>query len=123
MHVDVPSINFSQLQQTNNREESSSEVRKRVCSARTRQLQRSAKPNTQLSNQELKHVCHIDDDCIQILEVASKQLGLSARAYHRILRLARTIADIDRKEDISPSIVAEAISYRRLDRQSPIFTH
>ncbi len=123
MHVDVPSINFSQLQKTDSYEESSSDVRKRVCAARRQQHRRSEKPNTLLSNHELKHVCHLNDECIQILERASEQLGLSARAYHRVLRLARTIADIDRKENITPAIIAEAIGYRRLDRQTPLFTH
>ncbi len=123
MHVDVPSINFSQLQKTHNNEEGSSEIRKRVCAARANQQQRSEKPNAMLSNHELKHVCHLDAECIGLLEKASEQLGLSARAYHRILRLARTIADIDQQQSITPTIIAEAIGYRRLDRQTTLFTH
>ncbi len=123
MHVDVPSVNFSQLQQTDSHEETSAEVRKRVCAAREKQQQRSEKPNVQLSNHELKQVCRLNDECIDLLERASEQLGLSARAYHRILRLARTIADIDQTEGITSAIIAEAISYRRLDRQAPMFTH
>ena len=123
MHVDVPSINFSQLQQTDSHEECSAEVRKRVCAARAYQHQRSDKPNAMLSNHELNVVCQLNSECIQLLEQASAQLGLSARAYHRILRLARTIADVDKNESITPTIIAEAISYRRLDRQTALFTH
>ena len=123
MHVDVPSIHFSQLQQTGLREESSAQVRERVCAARALQYARTDKANALLSNQELKRVCPLDTDCIQILEQASERLGLSARAYHRILRLARTIADVDKSDTITTTIIAEAISYRRLDRQQTLFSH
>jgi len=123
MHVDVPSINFSQLQKIDSHEESSAVVRKRVCAARALQHQRSDKPNTMLSNQELNQVCQLNDQCIHLLEQASEKFGLSARAYHRILRLARTIADVDIIDNITPTIIAEAISYRRLDRQTTMFTH
>jgi len=123
MHVDVPSIHFSQLQKTPSNEENSDQVRARVCAARDRQQQRSGKPNALLANQELNEICQLDHACIKLLEQASEQLGLSARAYHRILRLARTIADVDQIDVISTTIIAEAISYRRLDRQKMAFSH
>ena len=119
MHVDVPSIPFSRLQTSHQDEESSEQVAQRVRIARDIQIQRSQKPNSMLSNQDLKEVCVLDQQCQILLEQASQRLGLSARAYHRILRLARTIADIGQNKSITPKILTEAISYRRLDRQTP----
>ena len=123
MHVDVPSLQFAELQKSHANEETSDKVRARVCAARERQQQRSGKPNAQLNNHELKKVCQLDQACIDILQRASEQLGLSARAYHRILRLARTIADVEQSEIITTRIIAEAIGYRRLDRQAAQFSH
>lgn len=119
MHVDVPSISLHQLRKANSDEESSAQVAKRVQQARSRQLARQQKSNSMLSNNELYDLCQLDDECQGLLEQASQRLGLSARAYHRILRLARTIADIEQADTISTRMVSEAISYRRLDRQMP----
>jgi len=116
MHVDVPSIPFRQLQSSHQHEESSEQVAQRVNAARNVQIGRNQKPNAMLTNQELQEVCVLDSQCQQLLEQASQRLGLSARAYHRILRLARTIADIEQHESITQQFLTEAISYRRLDR-------
>ncbi len=95
--------------------ESSAQVRQRVINARDRQLQRSGKPNVNLQHKELEHVCALSDQNFQLLEQAINKLGLSARAYHRILRVARTIADLSDSDSIQTSHLSEAIGYRRLD--------
>ncbi|WP_430009648.1 YifB family Mg chelatase-like AAA ATPase [Methylophaga lonarensis] len=95
--------------------ESSAEVRQRVIKARDRQLQRSGKPNVNLQHRELESVCALSDQNFHLLEQAINKLGLSARAYHRILRVARTIADLSDSESIQTSHLSEAIGYRRLD--------
>ncbi|MGD8783375.1 MAG: YifB family Mg chelatase-like AAA ATPase, partial [Thioalkalispiraceae bacterium] len=118
MHVVVPSVNFTQLRQSQHHEETSAAVAKRVQQARIIQEQRQAKPNSMLSNQELYETCPLDKTCQDLLEQASQRLGLSARAYHRILRLARTIADLDAKQMITERILSEAIGYRQLDRHT-----
>jgi len=118
MHIDVPSIPFSRLQASHQNEETSEQVAQRVNAARDIQINRCQKPNSMLSNQDLHEVCVLDQPCQTLLEQASQRLGLSARAYHRILRLARTIADIEQTESITTKILTEAISYRRLDRQT-----
>ena len=122
MHVDVPSVSLHQLRTNNSNEESSDRVAERVQQARSRQLARQQKPNSMLGNQELYDVCLLSDQGHALLEQASERLGLSARAYHRILRLARTIADIEQCDEITTSILSEAISYRRLDRQHAMGT-
>jgi len=121
MHVVVPSINFTHLRTINKNEESSVDIARRVQKARTIQMQRHDKPNSMLTNQELYEVCQLDKTCQNLIEQASQRLGLSARAYHRILRLARTIADIEQKDTINLHMLSEAISYRQLDRQVPDF--
>jgi magnesium chelatase family protein len=123
MHVDVPSQPLSQLQPTVNNEESSRDVQARVIRARNHQLERSNKPNAQLNNRDLDNVCQLDGECRVLLEESIHRLGLSARAYHRIQRLARTIADLANSESVTSSHLCEAISYRRLDRQAGTETH
>ncbi len=117
MHIDVPTLPFTQIHQPQHKEEPSSIVQQRVYAARDLQQQRSAKPNAQLNNQEMEAVCRLSKQGQELLEQAMNQLGLSARAYHRILKLARTIADLAGEESISETHLSEAISYRRLDRQ------
>lgn len=96
--------------------EPSMKVRKRTCNARNIQQQRfnntSYTCNAHIDAQALKKYCTLDDACKKILAQAVKQLNLSARAHDRILRVARTIADLDNQENISPLHLAEAISYR-----------
>ncbi|MCE7931969.1 MAG: ATP-binding protein, partial [Xanthomonadales bacterium PRO6] len=96
--------------------EGSAAVRARVLAARERQWQRAGKANALLGTRELGRDCALAAVDQRLLERAIDQLNLSARAYHRILRLARTIADLDRSDTITGTHLAEAIGYRRLDR-------
>ena len=91
-------------------------VRARINHAYQRQIQRSDKANAQLSSRETDEVCQLDAACEKILDQAMEKLKLSARAYHRILRMSQTIADLDDSQQISPVHLSEAISYRSLDR-------
>lgn len=116
MHVDVPSLPFAELRQRDSGAEDSASVRRRVLAARERQHTRQGKPNAQLTSGELQDHCVLDAGSHALLDKAIEQLGLSARAYHRILRLARTIADLSGSEQPGTAHLAEAISYRRLDR-------
>jgi len=118
MHVDVPCLPLADIQNAHTREETSADVRQRVFAACQIQLERNGKPNAQLSSQEVKQICAIDNTGMRLMESASHKLGLSARAYHRILRLARTIADLDHSPAIKQHHLSEAIGYRRLDRVS-----
>ena len=72
--------------------------------------------NARMSDKQLKAYCKLDEDAQRLVEMAMDKLGLSARAYTRIMKVARTIADLEGVEDISASHVAEAIQYRTLDR-------
>jgi magnesium chelatase family protein len=95
--------------------ESSTSIRTRVEKARQVQIARQGKPNSLLGTQEIDRFCGTDREGDQLLRHALARLLLSARAYHRVLRLARTIADISEKASISAEHIAEAIQYRRLD--------
>ncbi|MCQ2134066.1 MAG: YifB family Mg chelatase-like AAA ATPase [Bacteroidales bacterium] len=114
------SVDPSRLVRRTRREESSAEVSLRVKKARDIQLQRfSALPittNSEMNSEQLKEFCPLDKDCMDLLEKAMKRMGLSARAYARILKIARTIADLEGKTQIEVSHVSEAISYRFLDK-------
>jgi magnesium chelatase family protein len=89
----------------------------RATAARARQLERAGKPNAQLSNREVERDCRLATRDQALLEQACERLGLSARAYHRVLRTARTIADLAGDGGITTPHLAEALGYRRLDRQ------
>lgn len=95
--------------------ESSAMVRERVIEASQMQFLRAGKPNALLTNSELKQFCHIEDETLQLLEHAAQQLYLSPRACHRILKVSRTIADLDQEQGISSGHVAEAIAFRHLN--------
>jgi magnesium chelatase family protein len=96
--------------------EPSKTVRVRVAAAAARQHSRQGKPNAQLQSREIERFCRPDAKGEALLRSAFARLSLSARAYHRILKVARTIADLAAREDIACAHVAEAIGYRRLDR-------
>ena len=118
LHVEAPRVGHEALRpDTPPDGEASQVVAERVRAARERQLQRQAKPNARLGTREINKHCKPDPQGQRLLERAMDQLGLSARAYHRILKVARTIADLAGSEDVGSTHVAEAVGYRVLDRQ------
>ncbi len=115
LQIDVPALPEKDL--TNAAVgETSQQVRPRVEAARQRQLARQGKPNFLLSTLEIDAHCAVDDAASQLLKQAITKLDLSARAYHRILKVARTIADLAGVVNITTPHIAEAIQYRRFDK-------
>ncbi len=116
LHIEVPNLPRSELRQDAARE-ASAQVRHRVIMAREKQLQRCAKANSRLENKEIEQFCRLSEADEQLLDSAIEQLGLSARAWYRILKVARTIADLADSEKIQTIHLTEAITYRRLERK------
>ena len=114
LQIDVPRVPLAELGESTPQGESSASVRARVVAARARQMLRAGKPNATLGARELRRDCTLSAVDRSLLERALDKLGLSARAYHRILRVARTIADLEGSESIATSHLMEAIQYRRL---------
>ena len=104
----------------NQKTENSKSIRERVIQARLKQLSRlqpfSLFCNSQMRNREVKSFCVISDSIRDLLQAAVNKLGFSARAFHRILKVARTIADLSGAEELSAEHVSEAIQYRVLDK-------
>jgi len=120
MHLEVPSVPYKEMASGNNGE-SSSVIKERVEQARTVQKKRFAKRkniycNGEMTPKDLKKFCLLDKVSEKLIEGAVERLGLSARSYHRILKIGRTIADLDRSEALQAKHIAEAIQYRRLER-------
>jgi len=122
LHVEVPRVAVTTLAEETPGGESSATIRARVISARERQRARLARlgvaVNAHVPGREVRRVCRIDARGRRLLEAASDRLGLSARGYTRILRVARTIADLAGEDEITTSHLAEAIQYRSLDRRA-----
>lgn len=121
MHLDVPVIPVEEMR-SGSGEEGSAAIKERVDCARTLQKRRLAGSgriycNSQMGTREIERYCRLDAAGQQLLERGVRKLGLSARAYHRILKIARTIADMENAADIASGHVAEAIQYRRFDRR------
>ena len=116
MHIEVPPVPLKEIQATASIEESSATVRERVIKAYHRQLKRNNHLNALMNTQDIKRFCQLDNPATHLLEQAVTRLGLSARSHNRILKVARTIADLNGEENISQHHVSEAIGYRRLDR-------
>ena len=115
MHVEVPPLPREMLHGSAEGE-TSAEVRARVNAAREIQLARGNAPNSMLTPRAIGRVCALSRADASLLEQATERLGLSARAYHRILKVARTIADLAGSDAIATAHLTEAIGYRRLDR-------
>ncbi|MGH9507498.1 MAG: YifB family Mg chelatase-like AAA ATPase [Terriglobales bacterium] len=120
IHVDVPAVNYRELVAPAPAS-GSAEIRRRVVAARERQLDRfrSVKAvfaNAQMSTRQVAAFCEISTACHQLLATAMERMGLSARAHDRILKVARTIADLAGSEEIATAHLSEAIQYRTLDR-------
>ena len=118
----VPALRFAEISADGSAEPSSA-IRDRVVAARERQRARFRKvrgervwANAHMSTRHVRAFCKVDDDCKRRLEEAMSRLGLSARAYTRILKVARTIADLAGRDQIARPDVAEAVRYRSLDR-------
>lgn len=118
IHIEVSTLPNDFLQQARNANiENSATVQKRVINAYQLQIERAGKTNQYLKNKEIEQFCPIDDKSSILLSTAIDRLKLSARATHRILKVARTIADLSSTKSIDVAHLSEAISYRRLDRQ------
>ncbi len=118
MHLEVPRVSHEVLRNGSAEgEESSAQIRARVIAARALAIGRCGKVNAALTSVEVKKYCRLSEQGHQILEQAMDRFGLSHRAYHRILKLARTIADLAHSEKIEIPHLSEAIAYRKLDRQ------
>jgi len=117
LQIEVPEVPQEDL--TRGAEgEASAAIRTRVAAARARQLKRQGRPNTGLSSREVDRHCAPDAHGATVLKQAISQLGLSARGYHRVLKVARTIADLAGARALNAAHVAEAIQYRRFDRST-----
>ena len=121
LHVEVTPVAFSELSSTKTTEHSNT-IRERVIAAREIQAERYKNNpgiycNAQISSKMLKEICVIDTPSQNLLKAAMEKLNLSARAYDRILKVSRTIADLAGNENIKPEHLAEAIQYRSLDRE------
>ena len=121
IHIDVPAVKFKELRGHEVPQGDSSEViRTRVMRARDIQLKRfdgdGVFSNSAMSPKQIRAYCALDAESEQLLEKAMLRQGLSARAHDRILKVSRTIADLDGSENIAPTHISEAINYRSLDR-------
>ncbi len=121
LHIEVPAVPFKELS-TAPPGTSSLDMREQVQAARARQHERfdgtrtHTRYNAQMTSREVRKHCRLDDDGMEILRSSVNDLGLSARAHDKVLRVSRTIADLDGSEMIQPSHIQEAVNYRMLDR-------
>jgi magnesium chelatase family protein len=120
IHIEVPAVKVAELGQKKSGEPSVS-IRSRVIQARKLQAQRfrgriELFANADMQSKEIREFCKIESDGEGLLKMAMTKLGLSARAYDRILKVARTIADLGASDEIRPEHLGEAIQYRSLDR-------
>jgi len=121
IHIDVPAVNYKELRGGAS-PEGSAQIRERVVRAREVQLNRFAAAkersycNAQMTTRQIRTYCELSTDCERLLERAMTQQGFSARAHDRILKVARTIADLNGTPAIEPKHITEAIQYRTLDR-------
>jgi magnesium chelatase family protein len=121
IHIEVPAVHYRELSAAYDGEKSA-RIRERVQRARQMQDRRFANVtnvfcNAHMSTKHIRKICHLSSESLSLLEMAMERLGLSARAYSRILKVSRTIADLGGSEDIKAEHVSEAIQYRTLDRE------
>ncbi len=115
MHINVPALSHQDLQQSSDSIETSKVVKRRVIKAQKIQKDRRNHCNAYLTNREIEQDCQLSEDNQKVLEKTMDKMHLSARAYHRILKLARTIADLDNSETIQLNHLTESIGYRKID--------
>jgi len=121
IHIEVPSVPFQDLASRMDGTDSA-KMRQRVLDAREKQTQRFGRTkgiftNSRMNSRQVRQYCHLDEQCTAMLKHAVYEFGLSARAHDKVLKIARTIADIAGSENIEPVHLQEAIQYRRLDRK------
>lgn len=120
LQIEVPRVPYEDLVQKDGGE-TSAEIKRRVMNARSRQAERyherSITVNAEMSSQDIRKECALGEDAENLLKTAFHSLSLSARGYDRVLKVARTIADIEGSEDIKPTHIAEAIGYRGIERK------
>lgn len=114
MNIDVPALKPEELSHQQS-SESSASMRSRVMLARERQIQRQQKTNATLGPLEIADACQLGEQANQLLQSAMQKFSLSARSYHRILKVSRTIADLAGASQINDAHIAEALQYRRYD--------
>jgi magnesium chelatase family protein len=118
IHLEVPTVELERMRSARNGQ-SSQEMRDNVIQAReiqSRRFTKSGLTNGRMGSKLVKQHCRLDDSCEAILRNAVQELGLSARAHDKVLRVSRTIADLEKSESIQTHHLSEAIQYRRLDR-------
>lgn len=120
IQIDVPPLKSQELLTENFESEPSVAIRERVTAGRKLQQQRFQKhhlfSNSQLPARLIKFYCKLDSACIALMEKAIRKFHLSARAYHRVLKVSRTIADLEGAQEIQPHHLSEAIQYRSIDQ-------
>ncbi len=116
IQIEVPAIDRKILSKANDNTENNDTIKQRVNLAYNKQLARCGKSNAELNSRETDLFCKLNPAESNLLDQSMEKLKLSARAYHRILRMSRTIADLDNKEEINTKHLCEAISYRSLSR-------
>jgi len=116
--VEVPAVHFEDLRRRAEAE-TSAEIKKRVDAARSVQQQRFAQNgsmcNARMGSDEMRRYCNLSDDCAALMKQAFDTMGLTARSYDRILKVARTVADLDGSQNIQMHHLAEAIQYRAVN--------
>lgn len=117
IHLHLPRVDMKTLQSKEQSGEISEQIKQRVTDVRAKQLARQSTLNSQFTTKQIDQYCELNDELLKFLERVCERLNMSARAYHRILKLARTIADMDGKEAINKQHLSEAISFRSLDRR------
>lgn len=116
LSIEVPLLPKGALSNRTKAVSNISDIKQKVILARTQQMQRAGKINTHLTSKEIEHYCQISSRDAEFLEQALIKLGLSARAWHRILKVSRTLADLEQQTQITRSQISEALSYRSMDR-------
>jgi magnesium chelatase family protein len=126
IQIELPSLSYDELSSKGGKTETSAQIRARVTAAREFMRKRlegeglsglGIHSNSQLDAAGIRKTCHPTDDAVELLRMAYDRLGLSARGYDRVMRMARTIADLDASEKIEAEHIAEAITLRSLDKK------